>query len=189
MNYKSHYEKLIERARYRDKFSGYKELHHVVPRCLGGSDDSENVVALTPEEHFVAHQLLVKIHPKNPKLVYAALMMTTTSCFVPRRNKAYGWIRRLVSEHRKNAIGAKHSEASKRARSEKLKGKPLSEETKLKLKQAWIKRKIEKPMTQETKEKLRLAGLKRKHTPETKAKVSAARKGKPTRLKGVEHAA
>lgn len=189
MNYQAHYEKLIGRARYRDKLFGCVEFHHVVPKCLGGSDERENIVALTPEEHFVAHQLLVKIYPKNPKLVYAALMMTTSSHLVPRRNKAYGWIRRLVSEHRKNAIGAKHSEASRRARSEKLKGKPLSEETKLKLKQAWVKRKIEHPMTQGTKEKLRLAGLKRKHTPETKAKVSAARKGKPTRFKGVEYAA
>ena len=27
---------------------------------MGGTDDEENLVELTPEEHYVAHQLLVK---------------------------------------------------------------------------------------------------------------------------------
>jgi hypothetical protein len=57
---------------------------------LGGTDASTNPVKLTPEEHYVAHQLLVKMHPKNPKLVKAAQMM------IPNRpsNKLYGWLRR-----------------------------------------------------------------------------------------------
>jgi len=29
---------------------------------MGGSDDKSNLVDLTPEEHFLAHQLLLKIH-------------------------------------------------------------------------------------------------------------------------------
>ena len=61
---------------------------------MGGTDDKENLVELTPEEHYVAHQLLVKIHPSNDQLVYAARMM------VPKRpsNKYYGWLRRRYSD-------------------------------------------------------------------------------------------
>jgi len=188
MNYEAHYKKLISRSVLRGRPLGCFEIHHIVPRCLGGSDDKSNLVALTPEEHFIAHQLLVKIHRNNPKLAYAALMMTVGSEFVPRRNKAYGWIRRLVSEHRRNRTGVKHSEESKRARSEKLKGKPLSEETKLKLKQAWERRKVEKPMTEETRAKLSLSSAGRKHSQETKAKLSAIRKANPVKRK-VENAA
>ena len=93
MNYKKHYDLLIERAKSR-KQNGYVEYHHIVPRCLGGSDNTENLVALTPEEHYVAHQLLVKIYPKNFSLIKAATMM------IPNRpsNKLYGWLRRKLSE-------------------------------------------------------------------------------------------
>ena len=92
MNYELHYSKLIEKARKRN-IGGYLEKHHVIPRCMGGNDEKENLVSLTPEEHYVAHQLLIKIYPTNYKLVNAAVMMT------PSRpsNKLYGWLRRRLS--------------------------------------------------------------------------------------------
>lgn len=189
MNYRSHYDRLICRARMRDKPCGYVEMHHVIPSCIGGEDTPENLVVLTPEEHFVAHQLLVKIYPQNAKLAYAALMMSANSPHTRRNNKAYGWLRRLVSEHKRGPSGIKHSEKSKRARSEKLKGKPLSKETKQKLKEAWVKRKLTKPMTYETKQKLRLASLGKTHTVATKLKLSAIRKANPTLRKVLNDAA
>jgi len=189
MNYASHYQRLISRAQQRERLPGYVEIHHIVPRCLGGSDCLENLVALTPEEHFVAHQLLVKIYPENSKLVYAAVMMTSSSKFTVRRNKTYGWLRRLVSEHkRQSQIGVKHSEKSRRARSEKLKGKPLSDETKLKLKLAWERRRLEKPMTEETRRKLSEAAKNKRHTAETKIKLSIFRKTNPVRREVPSHA-
>lgn len=60
MNYKKHYDILIERARLRVKPDGYSERHHIVPRCLGGSNESSNLVYLTAREHYVAHLLLAK---------------------------------------------------------------------------------------------------------------------------------
>lgn len=92
MNYEWHYSNLIEKAKNRE-ISGYTERHHIIPRCMGGSDEDENLIRLTPEEHYVAHQLLVKIHPKNNKLIHAAAMM------IPSRpsNKLYGWLRRRLS--------------------------------------------------------------------------------------------
>jgi hypothetical protein len=37
------------------------ERHHIVPRCLGGSNKSDNIVRLTDREHYICHQLLVKM--------------------------------------------------------------------------------------------------------------------------------
>ena len=92
MNYEKHYNLLISRAKNRI-YDGYVEYHHIVPRCLGGSDDPNNLAPLTPEEHYVAHQLLVKMNPGNYALVKAATMM------IPDRpsNKLYGWLRRQLS--------------------------------------------------------------------------------------------
>lgn len=106
MNYKKHYNLLIERAKNR-QIEGYKENHHIIPKCMGGSDDKDNLVALTPEEHYIAHQLLVKIYPKNNALVKAANMM------IPNRpsNKLYGWIRkRMSSVMSESQLGEKNSQ-------------------------------------------------------------------------------
>jgi hypothetical protein len=62
MNYFLAYQLLIAKAKARVCPEGYVERHHILPRALGGSDDSSNLVALTAKEHFVAHVLLAKIH-------------------------------------------------------------------------------------------------------------------------------
>ena len=53
----------------------YYEKHHIVPRCLGGSDDEMNLIHLTYREHFIAHLLLTKIYPENRGINYALLCM------------------------------------------------------------------------------------------------------------------
>ena len=100
MDYHKIYNELISNRRLNPA-SGYTENHHILPKCLGGSDDSENLVALTPEEHYVAHQLLVKMYPDNDSLIYAAQMM------IPNRpsNKLYGWLKRRHSNLCKKRIG------------------------------------------------------------------------------------
>jgi hypothetical protein len=108
MNYEKHYSLLIERAKTRT-IEEYTEKHHIVPKCVGGNDEKENLVALTPEEHFLAHQLLVKIYPNESKLIYAALMMCSSSKFHGRRNnKLYGWIKRSYQSICKQRIGDKN---------------------------------------------------------------------------------
>jgi hypothetical protein len=62
---------------------------------MEGTDNKCNLVDLTPEEHLVAHLLLVKIYPKNLGLLYAAHMMSNTRTF---NNKQYGWVKRQLSE-------------------------------------------------------------------------------------------
>lgn len=53
MDYNKIYSNLIERARNRPPLIGYKEVHHIVPKCLGGNNDDSNLVELTPEEHYM----------------------------------------------------------------------------------------------------------------------------------------
>lgn len=121
----SHYEKLIQKAKSRT-LSGYFERHHIVPRCLGGTDDTTNLVDLTPEEHYVAHLMLVKIYPTNQKLIYAVAAMLMDSPTTPRKNKTYGWFKKRYSamistkmkewhsENKHPMLGRKHSEEAKR---------------------------------------------------------------------------
>jgi hypothetical protein len=121
MDYQAHYNRLIERAEQR-VLVGYCERHHVVPRCLDKT--SKRTVKLTPEEHYVAHQLLVKINPGNPLLVFAVVSMTMTSPSTSLRgNKLYGWLRRAHSV----------------AMSKKLKGRKWSEEERAAHGEQWNK--------------------------------------------------
>ena len=99
MNYQKIYDKIIRRGQNR-VLTKYKESHHIVPRCLGGTDEQSNLVELTPEEHYTCHQLLVKIYPDNNKLLNAALFMTANG-MGRRSNKVYGWLKRRYSEYMK----------------------------------------------------------------------------------------
>ena len=99
MNYQNIYDNIIRRGQSR-VLTEYKESHHIVPRCLGGTDEPSNLVDLTPEEHYTCHQLLVKIYPDNNKLLNAALFMTANG-MGRRSNKVYGWLKRRYSEYMK----------------------------------------------------------------------------------------
>lgn len=97
MNYYAIYYRLMDRAKNRILSAEYLETHHIIPRCLGGTDAHENLIQLTPEEHYIAHQLLTRIYPNNKKIIFAAHMMTV-GLRAHRKNKAYGWLRKKMSE-------------------------------------------------------------------------------------------
>jgi hypothetical protein len=176
VNYQTHYDRLIARACGRT-IEGYKERHHIVPRCMGGDDELENIVELTAEEHYVAHQLLVKMHPDNFGLALAATRMAKQCT----GNKAFGWLRRRASE----AISAIHT--GKKHRKEwtdkiaaALRGKPLSPESIAKRTAARCGFKF----SPESRAKLSAARIGNKnsvgrvHSPETRAKISVANRGR-----------
>lgn len=112
MEYQKHYDALVERAKDR-VLSGYKERHHIIPKCMGGPNKKENLVYLTAREHFVAHQLLVKIYRNNLKLVHAAFMMTVSSETVIRNNRKYEWLRKKQSMAAKSRVGSKNGSFGK----------------------------------------------------------------------------
>lgn len=78
MNYKKQYDLLIEKAKQRKTVLGYKENHHIIPKCMGGPDTPENIIELTAREHYVAHHLLYN-HYRSPQLAYAWFAMLLTS--------------------------------------------------------------------------------------------------------------
>jgi len=107
MNYLNHYNKLINRARNRN-ISEYVERHHIKPKCMGGNDSIDNIVDLTPEEHYLAHLLLVKIYPDNNKLTWAAIAMTGHQSNRRVNNKIYGWLKRKHQKECKQRKGIKN---------------------------------------------------------------------------------
>lgn len=53
----------------------YHERHHIIPKCMGGGNEEENLIDLFAREHFIAHRLLSLENPENSKLVYAYICM------------------------------------------------------------------------------------------------------------------
>lgn len=74
MNYLSIYNMLVEKRKNSPIVEGYSEMHHILPKCLGGDDSKDNFVRLTAREHFIAHQLLYK-HYRTPALAHAWFCM------------------------------------------------------------------------------------------------------------------
>lgn len=97
---KNKYTKLYFKLTKSSDSSGYTENHHIIPRCLGGSDDTTNIVSLSARKHFLCHYLLIKMIPtKSPefwKLIKAFNMMNSTS-----DNQERYWNSRLYEKHRK----------------------------------------------------------------------------------------
>lgn len=128
MNYSKIYDDLIEKSRNRIN-TGYTERHHIIARCLGGSNSKSNITRLTPEEHYLAHLLLVKINPGNSKLIFAANMMTGKSNNSLRNNKSYSWVKsKLAKAQSENKIGKKLSKAHKDKIATTMTGKKFTQE-------------------------------------------------------------
>ena len=179
MNYSAIYERLIARARARD-LSGYRERHHVIPRCIGGSDSHENIAALTAEEHFIAHQLLVRINPGHAGLALAAVRMAG-GCI---RNKAYGWLRRKLAKamrgHKFNV--GRTASAETRAKMSAIRlGRKRSAEAVAKgvASHTGSQRSLAARMRMSDAQRGNKNSVGRIHPLETRAKISAARLGKP----------
>jgi hypothetical protein len=80
MNYVKLYENLIEKWRHETIEDGvYSEKHHIIPRCLGGSDEEENLILLPARVHYVAHEILAFIYPDNQDIIYAVIAMSMHS--------------------------------------------------------------------------------------------------------------
>lgn len=158
MDYNKIYYQLIERAKTekREKGNGvYYEKHHIIPRCLGGTDEKNNLVLLTGDEHFVAHLLLVKIYD-DPKLVFAANRMTHTNDQQVRNNKCYKWLKEKAAQAHSNRV--------------------VSEETREKLRQANLGK---TKWTDEDKKKMSKSRKGHKYnTPEVRKKIGDAHRGK-----------
>lgn len=63
MDYQKIYDDFIADRRIKEStISGYTEKHHIIPRSLGGDNSKENLIKLSAQDHYFAHELLAKIH-------------------------------------------------------------------------------------------------------------------------------
>lgn len=97
---------------------GFLEKHHIQPKCMGGTDEPDNLVLLPSRAHFLVHYLLHKAYPKDRRLAHAFAMMGVDNGTTKRKQTG-----RLYEE-------------SKKARVSALKGVPRPE---------WVKEKLRKP--------------------------------------------
>lgn len=55
-------------------YEGITEKHHIIPKSLGGSDEEQNLVSLSPKAHFICHWLLTRMlsdKKSKEKMYYA----------------------------------------------------------------------------------------------------------------------
>lgn len=74
MNYEKIYNQLIKRSREENRQktkNNYYEEHHIIPKCIGGTNEKSNLVLFTAREHFVAHWILTRIYPNEPGIIFA----------------------------------------------------------------------------------------------------------------------
>jgi hypothetical protein len=103
MNYARIYDQFI--ASRRGVTSHPAERHHVIPRCIGGNNSAENLVLLSPEDHFFAHLLLAKIFGGDLNFVAWLMRSKLYSARGRVARLKYGWLRRKVAAE--NAIRQK----------------------------------------------------------------------------------
>jgi hypothetical protein len=142
MNYEKLYNSLIEKAKTQTT-EGYTESHHIVPRCMGGSDSASNLVRLSARQHFLAHWLLFKIH-RTSSLAHAWYSMCRIGIGQEERlqnSRSFAYARAARSVIMSNEsigeknhfYGKRHSDETKRIISEKRKLRKTSDETKKKM--------------------------------------------------------
>lgn len=169
------------RDNIKDK-NNYQEKHHIVPKCMGGSNDKDNLIYLYAQEHYYAHKLLAKENPDNVNIKQAWYLM----CHIGENN------------YKPYQVSAEEFEEARINISKNISimntGLIRSEETRKKISEhhADIFGK-NNPMygqhhSEETKEKLRQANIGRVLSEEHKKKISESLKGREVSEKTKEAA-
>ena len=163
----------------------YHERHHILPKCLGGNNDEENLIDLFAKEHFEAHRLLALENPDDYKLVYAWNMMCNS------KNSDYKITEKEYEEARKHHANAMSGENNPNY------GKIMSEDQRKKLSESKIGNKHPnwgKHLSEDTRKKMSLAATGKgnpfygKHLSEYhKKKISNAMQGEKNHFYGKHH--
>jgi len=164
----------------------YFEKHHIVPRCLNGSDDKDNLILLTAKEHYLCHRLLIHMYPTNLGVKYAFYRMTFDKKgkhFISSLDYAYArelyhsipkksHYERWVEKYGKEEADRKYTNMIF-----KLKNHIFSDEHRknLSIRQKGISK---QPLTSEHKQKISKANEGRQVSLETRDKISIANSGK-----------
>lgn len=168
LHYLNRYNKFIG-ALKEQTIDGYYELHHIIPKSSGGSNDKSNLIALTARQHYIAHWLLWKAYGGN--LARAFFMMSSVGRYQRVNSKTYDKARKDYSEQVKIQMANKPNVPK------------FTPEHREKLRQAKLGRKL----SETTKEKIRQSRLGKKMSKEFCQKVSEAKKGKSNGRLGYKH--
>lgn len=158
--YTACYTRIITRAQERSQLNGYSEMHHIIPKSLGGSNKKENLVKLTAKEHFICHLLLTKMTNSNSMIFAAWKMANQNNKFQERYKvnaKTYATLREQFANAKRNCPP---SDGARKKNSDSHKGI------------RWSTGMTDKKHSIETIEKMRLAREKQVITNETKKKLS-----------------
>lgn len=81
----------------------YTEVHHILPKCQGGTDEKCNLVRMPVRYHVVAHMLLASAFPDDKKIIYSINAMFIYSKHNELRYNTLNKISsRLISYFREN---------------------------------------------------------------------------------------
>lgn len=161
------------------------ERHHILPKCLGGSNDADNLTDITPREHFVCHWLLTKIYPTGEehwKMINAFRMMRAEN---PRQQRYKTKITSRVYARLKEEYAKLQSQRFS-GKGNGFYGKNHTEEAKQKISQA-NKGRIQ-PLDEKEKQIQAMTGRKRApFTAEWLAKLSESNKGERNGMFNKKH--
>ena len=139
------YFKIIENSKNRILSSSIKkEIHHILPKSLGGTNDNENLAVLTLKEHWICHRLLVKfLKDKNHiRKMYNALYMMAVKDYRTVNARIYEQIKNNVEPWNKNIKGYKGTPCSEKTKeyfSNLYKNKQRPESDKMAMREGWKK--------------------------------------------------
>lgn len=143
----------------------YGEVHHIVPKSEGGSDEPDNLVKLTAREHYVAHLLLARIY-NDEKMWLAVLLMSSARKNYRVNSRMYAKSKieasKIIS---KRQLGRKHSIETRNKISQSNKGKQISKQSRQKISKSlighipWNKNKKSPSPSKETRCKMSIAHM------------------------------
>lgn len=124
--YTKWYMKIISHAKNRVNNAGeYFETHHILPKCMSGTNAKTNLVSLTPREHFICHLLLTKMTTnRRLGLALTRMMGSQPKRYMPKSSKIYALAKKKASESMKGVNNPMYRN-----------GKPRTQECKNKISQ------------------------------------------------------
>jgi ABC-type glutathione transport system ATPase component len=140
--------------------------HHIIPRHMGGTDDPENLVEVTVEEHAEKHRVLYEEHGRwQDRIAWMTLSGQITKAEAikeiqrrPRSEETKQKMRKPKSEsHRKNMMKPCPPETAKKISEAKKGHKAKGKQLEALLRQAQMNK--TKLTTPEFREKMRLINL------------------------------